>query len=196
MPGTVTIELEKPLETVEFANNANGAVSGTDSGGHLSNAHEATDPVVSTAGQDGFQNQKLEPVFEALNSAAAKLKHLQENIIKEHKEQIAKLAVEIARKVLMQEIKEGDYKIEAIIQEALDNVPTLQDVMVHLNPEDFAQCQISEAENDVEVFKDIKLVPDPNVGKAECLVETPKGVIESVIEEHLDNIVKALTNTE
>ena len=68
--------------------------------------------------------------------------------------------------------------------------------MVHLNPEVFAQCQISEADNDAEVLKDVKLVPDPNVGKAECMVETPKGVIESVIEEHLDNIVKALTNTE
>jgi flagellar assembly protein FliH len=192
MPGTVTIELEKPLETVELANNATGA----ESDGHLNNANEPTAPAISTAGQDGFQNQKLEPVFEALNSAAAKLKHLQENIIKEHKEHIAKLAVEIARKVLMQEIKESDYKIEAIIQEALDHVQTPQDVVVHLNPEDFAQCQISEAENDKENFKDVKLVPDPNVGKAECLVETPKGVIESVIEEHLDNISKALVNTE
>ena len=54
---------------------------------------------------------------------------------------------------------------------------------------------MSESENE-EIFKDVKLVPDTNVGKAECLVETPKGVIESVIEEHLENISKALTNME
>jgi flagellar biosynthesis/type III secretory pathway protein FliH len=146
--------------------------------------------------QQTTDNQNLAFLFQALDAAASQLKHLQENIIKEHKEHIAKLAVEIARKVLMQEIKESDYKIEAIIQKALDHVPTPRDVVVHLNPEDFAQCQISEAENDKENFKDVKLVPDPNVGKAECLVETPKGVIESVIEEHLDNISKALVNTE
>ncbi|MHC4187209.1 MAG: FliH/SctL family protein, partial [Planctomycetota bacterium] len=184
----VIIELERPLESVEYAGDLNGAALKPES---IDNSNDSTKPA-------GTVPQSHDPVevLQALDAAASQLKHLQENIIKEHKEQIAKLAVEIARKVLMQEIKEGDYKIEAIIQEALNNVPTLQNVVVHLNPEDFAQCQISEAENQAEIFKDVKLVPDPNVGKAECLIETPKGVIESVIEEHLDNIVKALTNTE
>jgi flagellar biosynthesis/type III secretory pathway protein FliH len=192
MPETITIELKSPIESVEFAGNANTMVSTPESIDSLNDVIEPTGSVAA----GGLKGQDLGSVFQALDAAASQLKHLQENIIKEHKEQIAKLAVEIARKVLMQEIKEGDYKIEAIIQEALDNLPTLQDVVVHLNPEDFAQFQISEAESDAEIFKDVKLVPDPNVGKAECMVETPKGVIESVIEEHLDNIVKALTNTE
>ncbi|MHC4131130.1 MAG: FliH/SctL family protein [Planctomycetota bacterium] len=188
MAGTVTIELERPLESVEYTGDLNGSALTPES---IDNSND----LIKSAGSVP-QSQDLGQVFQALDAAASQLKHLQENIIKEHKEQIAKLAVEIARKVLMQEIKESDYKIEAIIQKALDNVPTLQNVVVHLNPEDFAQLQITETENDGEIFKDVRLVPDPNVGKAECLIETPKGVIESVIEEHLDNIVKALTNTE
>jgi flagellar biosynthesis/type III secretory pathway protein FliH len=192
MTGPVIIELERPLESVEFAGDLNGHVL-------TSGSVDNSSGLISSAGSavpGGPQSQDPGQFFKVLDAAASELKHLQKNIIKDHKGQIAKLAVEIARKILIQEIKEGDYKIEAIIQEALDNVPTLQDVVVHLNPEDFAQCQISEAESQEEIFKDVKLVPDPNVGKAECLIETPKGVIESVIEEHLDNIVKALTNKE
>ncbi|MHC4465612.1 MAG: FliH/SctL family protein [Planctomycetota bacterium] len=173
MAGTVTIELERPLESVEYTGDLNGSALTPES---IDNSND----LIKSAGSVP-QSQDLGQVFQALDAAASQLKHLQENIIKEHKEQIAKLA---------------DYKIEAIIQKALDNVPTLQNVVVHLNPEDFAQLQITETENDGEIFKDVRLVPDPNVGKAECLIETPKGVIESVIEEHLDNIVKALTNTE
>jgi flagellar biosynthesis/type III secretory pathway protein FliH len=194
MSETITIEFERLIESVELADGAGGAMS----------APQAVEPGSSVVGTDAnvsgspgenLQKQDLVDVFQALDSAAKELKHIQQNIIREHKEQIAKLAVEIARKVLMQEINEGDYEIEAIIQEALNNVPTMQNVVVHLNPEDFAQCQISEAENEEEKFKDIKLIPDPNIGKAECLVETPKGMIESVIDEHLESIAKAFTNT-
>jgi flagellar assembly protein FliH len=195
MPRTVTIQLERPIESAELASQASATMSRQ---APMNNGSVGTGPSCpggASAAQAGEQNQNLMQICQALDAAAGQLKHLQENIIKEHKEQIAKLAVEIARKVLTQQIKEGDYKIEAIIQEALDNIPTLRDVVVHLNPEDFAQCQMSESENE-EIFKNVKLVSDPNVGKAECLVETPKGVIESVIEEHLENISKALTNME
>jgi len=179
-----------------LAREATSKVSGFEAADKTSSEPTAAAPKDSQADQVKAQQQTMNSVIEALHAAARELKHVQENIIKEHKEQIARLAVEIARKVLMQEIKEGDYKIESIIQEALNNAPTHQGIVVHLNPEDFAECQISEAEQDTEIFKDLKLLPDPNVGKAECLIETPKGVIESVIEEHLENISKALTNAE
>ncbi|MHC4757259.1 MAG: FliH/SctL family protein [Planctomycetota bacterium] len=192
MPETIIVELERPIESVELADVARSPEAAEQPGSSV----VGTNARVSGSPGESLQNQDLGDVFQALDSAANELKHMQQNIIREHKEQIAKLAVEIARKLLMQEIKEGDYEIEAIIQEALNNVPTMQNVVVHLNPEDFAQCQISEAENEEEKFKDIKLVPDPNIGKAECLVETPKGMIESVIDEHLESIAKAFTNTE
>jgi len=192
----VTIELERPIESLTLASDANQMEQTPEAVDRAASKPKPSGASNTGASEGSTQKQNLDSVFEALHTAARELKHAQQNIIKEHKQQIAKLAVEIARKVLMQQVKDSDYKIESIIQEALNNVPTHKDIVVHLNPEDFAQCQISEAENKSDGLTDLKLVPDPNVGKAECLVETPKGVLESIIEEHLENISKALTNAE
>jgi len=138
----------------------------------------------------------LTDVYQALQDAVNKVNDYQERLFQEHKEQIAKLSVEISRKVLMQKIREEDYKIESIIKEALENAPTRKDIVVHLNPEDFAQFEKLK-QNDTGVSLDgLKFIPDPVIGRAECLLETPKGAIESLIEKHLEQIGKALENAD
>ena len=42
----------------------------------------------------------------------------------------------------------------------------------------------------------VKFVPDTNVGRAECVVETPKGIVESLIDRHLDQVGSALKKVE
>jgi flagellar biosynthesis/type III secretory pathway protein FliH len=101
--------------------------------------------------------------------------------------------VEIANKVLMHKIEQGDYKIEAIIKEALRNAPTHQEIVVHLNPDDVIQCQKMQENDPSSSFAQIKFVADPGIGRAECLVETPKGIIKSLIDEHMERITEALT---
>ena len=50
-------------------------------------------------------------------------------------------------------------------------------------------------ENGDKAFAGIKFVSDQNIGPAECTLESPKGTIESKINEHLDQIAKTLVNT-
>ncbi len=133
---------------------------------------------------------------QALEDAVTKINEFQKNLFESSKEQIAKLSVEIARKILMRKVQEGDYEIESIVKEALKNAPTHQDVVVHLNPEDHVQFQKVLQGDAGGALADIKFVSDPNIGRAECLLETPKGVIESLIEAHLERIGKALEKAE
>ena len=109
-----------------------------------------------------------------------------------HREEIARLSVEIARKILMQKVENGDYEIESIIKEALSKAPGGQDVIVHLNPEDIEKCQKAQQDQSGGVLAGIKLIPDPNIGRAECLLESPKGIIKSLIDDNLERIGKAL----
>jgi flagellar biosynthesis/type III secretory pathway protein FliH len=68
---------------------------------------------------------------------------------------------------------------------------------VHLNPEDLARCRRAQQENEQGGdLVGIKLVPDPNVGRAECVVESPKGIVKSLIDENLERIAKALRKAE
>ena len=110
----------------------------------------------------------------------------------EHKDEIAKLSVEIARKVLMQKVENGDYEIESIVKEALNNAPTRQDLVVRLNPQDLEQLQKAQQEQPGGDLAGIKFVPDPDIGRAECLLESPKGIIESLIDKHLERVSEAL----
>jgi flagellar biosynthesis/type III secretory pathway protein FliH len=135
-------------------------------------------------------------ICQALQDAINKVNELQENLFNEHKEQIAKLSVEIARKILVQKVQEKDYEIESIVKEALKNAPTRQDVVVHLNPEDLIQCQKLQQDDTTGTLAGVKFVSDPNIGRAECLLETPKGMIESFINEHLEQIGQALKKAE
>ena len=131
-------------------------------------------------------------VCRALQEAADKITSLQENIFSKHKEHIAKLSVEIARKVLCQKVEKGDYEIAPIIEEALQSCPTRQNVVAHLNPEDLAKYQKLQQENKSEALVGIEFVADPNVGPAHCILETPKGIIESSVEEYLERICEVL----
>lgn len=183
MSQITTIQVENPISSVTLLGNATASIKALDKEDNTTEA---------SAESQQAELKILTEVCQALQEAVNKVNEYQENLFKRHKEQIAKLSVEISRKVLMQKVQEGDYKIEFIIKEALENAPTRQNIVVHLNPEDFVQCENLQQNDTSGTLADIKFVSDPSIGRAECLLETPKGAIESLIEEHLERIGKAL----
>jgi len=190
MSQTLTVNLNKPVIAVQFMD------------GHAeSDGIQPSCPGIDDSEADAVQilKQDLETqkaVFlqacEALNGVIAKLNQFCDKLYVEHREEIARLSVEIARKILVQKVENGDYEIESIIKEALNNTPGSQDVKVHLNPEDIEKCRKAQQEEPGGILAGIKLIPDPNIGRAECLLENPKGIIKSLIDDNLERICKAL----
>ena len=142
------------------------------------------------------QKNLYSEVCRTLQDLTAKLNQFYDEIFASHKEEIARLSVEIARKILMRKAEDGDYEIETIVREALKNAPTHQDLVVHLNPQDLASCQKAQQNDGSGTLAGIKFVADHNIGRAECVLESPKGIIESLIDEHLEQIGKALKKVE
>ena len=182
MSQTLTVRLEKPIVSVKIldtpASNKQGSEGNNEQIGRTEDL-EAKIAAFSHACQ-------------IVKDLATKLNQFYDKVFSEHKGEIAKLSVEIARKVLMNKVQKGDYEIESIVKEALKNAPTHQDVVVHLNPEDHAQCQKALQDDAADTLAGIKFVADSNVGRAECRLESPKGIIESLIDENLERIGKAL----
>ncbi len=187
MSQTFTVHLERPITSARILDgyNSNAESSVTNSMNPAANVEQTI-----------AQRDLYSEVCRTLQDLVAKLNQSYDEIFTGHKEEIAKLSVEIARKILMQKIQDGDYEIESIVKETLKNAPTHQDLIVHLNPEDLAVCQKAQADKDSGNLAGIKLVVDPNIGRAECVLESPKGVIKSLIEEHLEQIGKALEKAE
>ncbi len=130
----------------------------------------------------------------ALQEAAAKLNQVREDIVAGHHEAIARLSVEIARKIIMRNIDEGNYRIESIIKETLKNAPKSSDIVIRLNPQDLTDLQELQKAGQA-AFSGLKLEADPEIGRAECVVESSKGVIKVLIDEYLEQIGKALAET-
>ncbi|MGD8501122.1 MAG: FliH/SctL family protein [Phycisphaerales bacterium] len=190
MSQTFTVHLEKPIVSAKILDghidgigselsSRDGADSGVNAGKVLIREAEPQKAVFSQACQ-------------ALNSVIAKFNEFYDRVLVEHREEIAKLSVEIARKILTQKVENGDYEIESIVKEALKNAPSRQDVVVHLNPEDLTQCQKAQQDEQSDAFVGIKFVSDANIGRAECLLESSKGIVKSLIDENLERVSKAL----
>ena len=142
------------------------------------------------------EKEKLAQARQALESGVLKLRKLQDDIRQEAEGQLAELAVDVARKVLMQDIHSGHYEIDPIVAEALMHVPPRQNVVVHLNPDDWAQCEMVNQNDQAGSTGKIRFVSDPQINRAECLIETPQGTVESVVETHLESIGEAMMSPE
>jgi len=186
---TVLVNLERPIKSAEVLDNYGSNVE-------LSAAEQTA---LSKAEQkrllDELEAQKrlYEDANRILEAVTSKLNQFCDELFAGHKDQIAGLSVEIARKVLMRKVEDGDYQIESIIKEVLINSPTQQDITIYLNPEDLEACRRAGGDED---FAGVKFAADATIKRAECRLQSPKGIIKSLIDEHLEQIEKTLKKTE
>ena len=183
---TLKVHLEKPIVSVKIADSS-----------YLPSCESKRGEGERIATRN-LQAQKtvFSQTCQTLKALIDKLNQFYDKLFAGQKEEIARLSVEIARKILARQVQNGDYEIESIVKEALTNAPTRQEVVVHLNPEDLILCQKAQQDEPNGALAGIKLISDPNIGRAECLLETPKGIVESLIDEHLERIGQALKTAE
>jgi len=142
------------------------------------------------------QRSQFARLCQTAGSIAGNLDRLYRETLASNRTEIARLAVEIARKILVCKIAQGDYDIQAIVEEALKQAPARQKLVIRLHPQDLPRCQQYQQENPDDPFAGLELAADPGIGPGECLVESPKGIVRSFIEEHLERIGEALRKVE
>jgi len=147
--------------------------------------------VLDSSAQEA-QNENVNRLCQVLSNAAENLQSFQEELFGSHREQIIRLSLEIAKKILIKDTQQRDYDIEKILSEALKTAPSQQDVMIRLNPADLQEYQRITTDSEGGAIANVQLIADPGIGLAECVVETDKGMVEYLIEEHLNQISKAL----
>lgn len=124
---------------------------------------------------------------QALVECVGQLQQLQQQIASQAEQQLVDLAVDIAQKFLCQEIQAERYDINPIVAEALEHLPVRQNVVVHLNPQDLAKCQLAQTKDDA-----VRFIADPGVAPAQCVLETPEGLVAHEVDMTLNDIRHAL----
>ncbi len=175
-----TIDLPRPLAEVRVVAPAADEAQASGTG-----QAPAVDPAMEAALEEA--RQQFVQAGQALSGAAARVAALEEDILREARGHLVDLAVEIARKVLMQEIEEGRYRVEPLVEAALASAPSKREIVVHLNPEDFERAQ-EAAEGGAAALAGIRLFPDPAVPRAQCRLETAEGCVEVAVEAGLERL--------
>ncbi|RKY08482.1 MAG: hypothetical protein DRP66_04480 [Planctomycetota bacterium] len=193
MGGAFTVNLDRPVNSAVILHDYQ-----VDAASPIASAMNPADGAERIGLMDDLQSQKdlYGEACRMLEGAAGKLNRFYDEAVAGHKEEIAGLSVEIARKILAQKVADGDYEIEAIVKEALKNAPMHEDIVIRVNPQDLAACRKVRRDDAGGAPVGVKFVADQNIGRAECVLESPKGVIKSVIDEHLEQIGKALEKAE
>jgi flagellar assembly protein FliH len=205
MPAEAQCNLPGPLIAVKAWATAAEAGKGPSEGAEGPQFEAARALIEEIHRRAEAQRKELNFTRAALEEALVQVKQFRPRLIQEAEQQLVDLAVDIARRVLMQEIQAGRYEIEPIVKEALGRVPAHCDVVVHLNPEDYNQCEIARqadeaaarqppdpAGGDAGEAGTVRFVADPNIRRAECLLETSEGTVASGIEENLSQVGEAL----
>lgn len=136
----------------------------------------------------------LANVFKSLRDGVSAVTGLRSRVFKESEEDILKLAVMVARKIVQQEITQDPVILASIIAAAVGGCTERDRVVVRLNPNDYAvvaanrQAFLAGLGDDVP----ITLTPDDGVGPGGCLVETATGTVDARIESQLDEIYRTL----
>ena len=131
----------------------------------------------------------------ALEAAGAEFARAQTDFFAQAEAQVVALALDVARKVLAQNVEARAYGIGPIVREALAGVARCGQVTVHLNPADLARCaQASDAPGDAGA--EVTFVADDTVPPAGCRLQTGQGQVVSTIDGRMNDISKALTNPE
>ena len=126
----------------------------------------------------------------ALEAAVARLADLQAQVLAEAEDHLLDLAVDIARKVIAQEIEAGRCDIEPIVREALDRAPPKRECAVHLHPDDLAALQ--QAGDGRTDLAHLRLTDDPTLGRGECIIETTEGTVEARTADRLRHVRAAM----
>lgn len=140
------------------------------------------------------QKTRVESLCQALSKAIQTAETYGHNLFVSHREQLIHLAVQIASRILARDIAKGDYQIDQILTQAIQQTASGPILEIRLNPDDLKTYEEILKNGQGSIGQDVKITPDWSVGQAECVVETPQGTMECRIQDHLRQIETALNN--
>lgn len=160
---------------------------------------ELQDRLVESYGRGYEEGQQqaekgLANAFKALRRAIDEVRALREEIFRQSEEDILKLAILVARKIIQQEIIADRRILARIVAAALENASERDEVVVRLNPEDYHLVNSHRQQylQGVGDERNLNLKPDDTISLGGCVVDTLTGEIDARLESQLDEIHKRL----
>lgn len=156
--------------------------------------------LVEQAYGKGFEEGKkqaergLSSVFKALREAVEEVSGLREQILRDCEDDLLKLAVMVARKVIHQEIATDRLILAKIVAAAVNSASERDEVVIRLNPEDHRLVAAHKHLylNGFSGERVLELKADDSVTLGGCIVDTAMGEIDARADSQVDEIFRRL----
>lgn len=189
MLNMVSVVLDRPVSSAQICG---GGGDGGDNEQAQQVAAEQTKAMFNAETQKiEAEKKRIAQLISAIEDAVTEIDEIRKRAVAENQKQIALLAVEIARKIIVSEVEEGKYDIAAMIEKALQATPSRNGAMVRLSPADYGTIE-DIMKSGGSNFENVKFEADSSIEPAHCFVETSKGVVEYFIEDQLNSIAASL----
>ena len=192
----LTIELSEPPAGL-FLDGNTPAGAADRSGGELPwNRVRQKEKQLERAREEAEKRRRsLGEQAKRVEALADELQHARQRMLQDNEEELVNLSLRIAEKVVGHEIENGRYKIERIVETALDAAPRDEEAVVHLNPEDVKPVRRAVEIDDGRLPDGVKIREDGDVPRGSCRVETPGGNVTSGVRSRLEQIEEGLLKT-
>ena len=170
----------------------------------LQQAHEQVETLKTAAYQDGLEQgihaaqqevaQQFAPVLESLHQATEQILGLRQETLRLAEDDIITLALQLARKIVGQEIHHNRDLLATTLRRALNHLGSSDAVVVYVNPDDLqiAQEQHQELMRNLANLRQLTLETDESVGQGGCLVQSAFGEIDARIEAQFEELEQGL----
>jgi len=146
------------------------------------------------------QKSKHKEVIDALESLATATKSIptiKKNILEKGEEQMVKLALAIAEKIIQQEVSTKKDVIFAVLKNAIKNIAETEGMKIRLNTQDFRYMM--EVKKDfLQSFDGIRNVvfeEDSSIKRGGAVVETMFGDVDARLESQIKEIKTAMLSS-
>ena len=135
----------------------------------------------------------VEKRVRSLEGLLSELNELRNRILTESQEDIVKLAMVIASKIVHQEVKESDATVNNV-REAISMASDKHSIRVRLNPADVNVIDSYKTTflETIKNLKHIEIVEDDEIIPGGCIVETPDGSVDARLDRQMEEIRKVL----
>jgi len=138
-------------------------------------------------------NEKIESVVNRINKGLSELRKIRQDICLETEQEIVKLAMAIARKIVCNEIRINKNAVVNVVKEAVKKVDGSERVKVKLSIKDF---QFINNEKPAIIDKITNIINvgfemDESISDGGCIIETESGDIDARIEKQFQAVEEA-----
>jgi len=138
--------------------------------------------------------QQAQAVVDRLERLAEQLVRLREDLLRLHEEDVVKLALAVAEKVIGR-VKEEDHELAVrTVRHLLNQVSGAREIRIRVHPDDLPQVEAHQEtwKRLFEGTRTLAIVGDDRIAPGDALVETEFGAIDSGIESRFREVGEAL----